>query len=144
MDFITSEIIREIAEKLDCGFRAFIHKKSGKLLFVPNEDNLIDIDLKPWKEDFKELKKNAANYYEIDRWTTREAFDLMCDFAEQLTDIKLQNKLFDALENKKPFGRFKMIIDNSGKYRQQWFDFKKKWQQDYVARQLNILKSLDE
>jgi hypothetical protein len=37
----------------------------------------------------------------------------------------------NALEGKKPFSNFKFLIDHSGIYRQQWFDYKndqlKKW-----------------
>ena len=49
----------------------------------------------------------------------------MVEFAEQLSDNdKLKNQLINALNRKKPFREFKDIIDNAGKYRQQWFDFK--------------------
>ena len=43
-------------------------------------------------------------------------------------------KLIKALNQKKPFIKFKFTIDNSGVYRQQWFDFKntqlKQWVSD--------------
>ncbi len=55
----------------------------------------------------------------------------MNDFVNQLTDSNLQSILFEALSRKKPFQAFKFVIDNSGDFRQQWFDFKneqlKKW-----------------
>jgi len=42
--------------------------------------------------------------------------ELWQDFAEQLQgDDKLKH----------PFRHFKFIIDNSGQYRQQWFEFKR-------------------
>lgn len=37
--------MKEIASQLDGVFRAFIHKKTGQLLFVPDENNLTEIDL---------------------------------------------------------------------------------------------------
>jgi len=63
----------------------------------------------------------------------------MSDFAEQLTDNKLQSQLFDALSRSKPFREFKFLIDNSGCFKQQWFDFKNKNLQDFVLRQLKRL-----
>ncbi|HNU21723.1 MAG TPA: UPF0158 family protein [Bacteroidales bacterium] len=140
----TTDIVKEIAEQLDCGFRAFIHKTSRQLLFVPDNNNYPDIDLDSWDEELEQLENNFTDYYEIDKWTSSEAFETMSEFADQLTDKNLQSRLFDALRKNKPFKEFKLVIDNSGDFRQQWFDFKNKWQQDFVARQLNRLKPTDE
>lgn len=139
-----SDIIKEIAEQLDCGFRAFIHKTTGQLLFVPDENCFPYIDLDCWAEEFEELDNNFTDYYEIDKWTSSEAFEAMSEFASQLSDKNLQRRLFNALRMNKPFREFKFVIDNSGHFRQKWFDFINKWQQDYVARQLDNLKSTDE
>ena len=144
MNSTTTDIVKEIAEQLDCGFRAFIHKTSGQLLFVPDENCLTEIELDPWNEELEELENNFTDYHEIDKWTSSEAFETMSEFADQLTDKDLQSRLFDALRKKKPFKEFKFVIDNSGDFRQQWFDFKNKWQQDFVTRQLNRLKPTDE
>ena len=110
---IVTNSIKEIAEQLECNFRAYIHKN--------------------------------PNYFEIDKWTSREAFEMMNDFAEQLTDNKqLQSELFVALNKKKPFREFKFVIDDAGDYRQVWFDFRNKQQHEFVAKQLHFLNSIDE
>jgi DNA mismatch repair ATPase MutL len=124
MNPISPDSIKEIAEQLDCGFRAFIHKKSKELLFVPDELNFPDIDEELWKKELTELENNRLDYYEIKKWTSREAFETMNDFAEQVVNQNLQNKLFNALDRKKPFREFKFLIDNAPNYGQQWFDFK--------------------
>lgn len=136
MHIATKENIKEIAEQLDCGFRAFIHKTTGQLIFVPDENNLTSIDLDPWDEEFKVLENNNQDFYEVERWTSSEAFDVMSEFAEQLGDRSLQNRLFEALRRRKPFREFKFVIDNAGNFRQEWFDFKNNWQQQYVAKEL--------
>ena len=140
----TNDYIKEIAEQLDCGFRAFIHKTTGQRLFVPDENDLTDIDLDPWASELEQLENNFTDYYEIDKWTSSEAFEILSEFADQVSDNKLQSRLFDALRKNRPFREFKYVIDNSGDFRQQWFDFKSKSQQDFVARQLNLLKPTDE
>lgn len=144
MNITTTDKIKEIVEQLDCGFRAFIHKTTGQFLFVPDENFLTAIDLDSWDEELEQLEKNFTDYYEIDKWTSSEAFEIMSEFADQLTESNLQSRLFDALRKNKLLREFKFVIDNSGDFRQQWFDFKIKWQQDFVARQLNILKPTDE
>ena len=35
---IDTNSIKEIAEQLECNFRAYIHKKNGQMIFIPNED----------------------------------------------------------------------------------------------------------
>lgn len=144
MNSTKTDNIKEIAEQLDCGFRVFIHKTSGQLLFVPDENNLTEIDLDPWNEELEQLENNFTDFYEIDKWTSSEAFKIMSEFVDQVSDDKLQSRLFDALRKNKPFREFKFVVDNSGDFRQQWFDFKDKWQQDFVTRQLNRLKPTDE
>ncbi len=144
MNSPTSEDIKEITEQLDCGFRAYMHTTTGQLLFVPDEDSLPDIELDSWEEELEQIENNGDNYYEFDKWTSNELFEMMSEFAGQLTDHHLQSRLLDALRRNKPFREFKFVIDNSGIFRQQWFDFKSKWQQEFVAKQLNRLKPPDE
>lgn len=143
MNSSTTEIIKEIAEQLDCGLRGFIHKTSGQLLFVPEENDLTDMDLDPWNDDLKLLKKNSKEYHEIEKWSSSDGLEMMSEFANQVSDNRVQRRLFEALKKNKPFREFKFVIDNSGDFRQQWFDFKNKWQQDFVARQIKPLKLIN-
>jgi hypothetical protein len=136
MNSSTTNIIKEIAEQLDCGFRVFVHQKSGKILFVPDNNNYSDIDLDSWDEELEELDNNFLEYIEIEKWTSNQAFEMMSEFAGLLKDKNLQNKLFDSLQKKRPFREFKFLIDNSGDYRQKWFDFKNNWQKEYVTQQI--------
>lgn len=142
---IDTNSIKEIAEQLECNFRAYIHKKNGQMIFIPNEDVMPEIDMDEWNDEIKQLENDYANYFEIDKWTSREAFEMMNDFAEQLTDNKqLQSELFVALNKKKPFREFMFVIDDAGDYRQVWFDFRNKQQHEFVAKQLHFLNSKDE
>lgn len=49
----------------------------------------------------------------------------MTDFAESVDYAKLQDKLINVLNRLQSFQYFEWQIDNSGEYKQQWFDFKK-------------------
>lgn len=48
--FPTPEKIAEIAEELSLGFRAFLHKKTGETVFIPNELDIADADLTLWSD----------------------------------------------------------------------------------------------
>lgn len=140
----TKEQIKEISEQLDCGFRAFYHKQNGELIFVPNEDKFDSMDTDAWQEEQDKLDANFTDYQEVDAMDSNESFRVMADFAEQITDRKLQGELIHALEKKKPFREFKFVIDNSGEYRQHWFDYKNKRQFEWTEEQLNLKSSSDD
>jgi len=58
-------------------------------------------------------------------------------FADQMEDKELQTELYNALNRRKPFRNFKDSVDHSP-YRQNWFDFKAKKLEKYVAEELKI------
>jgi hypothetical protein len=135
MPVFTTKQIKEIAEQLDCGFRAFYHKNTGELIFVPNTDQH-DMDTSAWNEELKTLETHFINYCEIDAMESGDSFQVMVDFTEQLKEPKLKERLKNALNRKKPFREFKIVIDNSGKHRQEWFDFKNKRYFEWTEQQL--------
>lgn len=131
----TKEQIKEISEQLDCGFRAFYHKLSGDLIFVPDTDTLMGMDTDAWQDELDKLDKKSSEYQEIGAMESRESFQMMADFAEKVSDKYLRNKLIEALHSHKPFRAFKFTIDNSPE-RQNWFAFKNnryiKWTEDQL------------
>lgn len=131
--------IKEIAEELDCGMRAFVHKTTGQFLFFPDSMSIPHSDINFWSEEVEKFEKNTSDYFEFRKWSSSESYKMMIEFAEQLPgDSRLRAKLLTALNHKKPFREFKAVIDNSGNMRQKWFKWKEKWQQDFVFEQLRI------
>jgi len=49
----------------------------------------------------------------------------MENFKHQVQNDEFEIKLDQALNRRKPFQKFKNLIDNS-EYREQWFEFKQK------------------
>lgn len=130
--------IQEIAQQFDCGFRCFYHRQTGELLFIPDELKHVGMDLEAWSEEQEKLENDYDSYEEIEQLQTNDSFQIMADFAEQLSgNERLRNQLITALNNKHPFRNFKFIIDNSGSYRQQWFDFKNARLINWVRERLN-------
>ena len=68
----------------------------------------------------------------------------MENFAEQLEgNDELKHALFNALKMRKPFREFKWLIDDSGDYRQQWFDFKSAELKQWVVDNFNAATNDD-
>ncbi len=135
---ITEEKIREIAENLDVGLRCFYHLKTGEIETTPDFDrnDWFDYDTELWQEILDKLDENRGDYFEFEKMTSHESFEVMADFAETVDNKKLQDRLYRALNKSKPFRNFKWEIDNSGEYRQKWFDFKNQRLIEFVKNQI--------
>jgi hypothetical protein len=141
MELSPQEIIREITDHLVMDYRAFVHKETGKILSVPNELDNLYFDEELFTEELEELENNFSNYYEIEKWESREAYNWMVKFAESLeADAQMRNKLFRALEQQKPFARFKYTLEDNLDYLQAWYDFRDEKQRAYVEKALEMLK----
>ena len=137
---ISDKIIKEIAEYLDCGMRCFLHKKTKNLITILDKDDWFDDDAGDWAEDIEEIDSNKADYIEFEKMDSKDSFRVMADFAENVDDTKLQERLINALNKPKPFRYFKWEIDNSGEYREKWFDFKNMRYIEYVKQQIEVVE----
>lgn len=133
----TIDEIEEIAENLDCGLKCFYNIKTREIKTIINFDSWIGADEEMWQDELKEIESNYDNFFEFQGFETHDSFQIMADFAENINNQELQLKLINALNRPKPFRNFKLHIDNSGKYRQKWFDFKKMRYVQWVKEQIN-------
>lgn len=130
--------IDEMAQSLDMGLQCLIHKETGVIhsqvlsLEQLEESGLTLDDISPEERDILE---NPTNYHEIEKMPSSEAFSIMQDFAFSVSNKRLQDRLFQALERRKPFSNFKRIIDNSS-VRENWFAFKGERYFNYVKKEL--------
>ncbi len=130
----TEEHIREIAELLDCGELCFFHEPTGTIEHHPDPDSEY-FDPEPWQETLDRIDANWGEYRRFEKMDSNQAFRVMEDFANSLTDENFRTRLFNQLSQRKPFSKFKWAIDNS-KYRQNWFDFKEQAYINWVHEQL--------
>jgi len=130
--------IKEIADQLDCGNRCYINKETGAIVTTPDFDSGYS-DEELWADVLNELDENWTKYVEIEKLESRDSFNIMADFAESTDSKELRDSLINALNKKHPFRNFKVIIDNSGSYRQKWFDFKNQRLFDWVNDRLEFL-----
>jgi len=136
---LTQDQIKEIAEELDCGMRCYVNKETGIIKSTPDFDSSLTGDTELWADVLNELDENWDKYIEIERMESHESFDVMADFAESVDSKELRDSLINALNKKHPFRNFKWVVDNSGPYRQKWFDFKNQRLIEWVKDQLEVL-----
>jgi hypothetical protein len=139
----TPEQIAEIAEQLSMNFVVYIHKDTGEIISFPDPRHYMDFEEDPWEPVYSNVQNNPDDYHEVEQWTSGDAFEVMARFAEQVRDAGLKKRLLYALDQKKPFRRFRSIVDDAGEYRQEWFQFRDKAQQAYVLQAIETLNAID-
>ena len=133
-------LVRETADSISAGLVCFINGDTLEIESLP-KDALEDSD------EFETMTGETLeslglkhdewkNCIEIEPIDSHESFKIMEGFADKVADNKLQQKLINALNHKRPFANFKHLIDNSN-FRQDWFDYRQAWLEQYVY---NILE----
>ncbi|MCF8716473.1 hypothetical protein JM658_16750 [Joostella atrarenae] len=142
MDNSQLNIIKEIAQELDCGFDCYYNLKNDEIIAIPSFSQFSDEN--DFKEAFKEsldqIEKHKSDFIKIKTLESYESFKIMELFVEQLPDENLKSDLEIILANKKPFQNFKHKVDNSN-FRQNWFDFKQTELEKIVETKLNSGKA---
>ena len=97
----------------------FLDRTTGEIVLRWEEDPGVgEIDAR--------LAAGPDGRYElIDPWPSRERFEVMVDFAESLPESALKERLFHALEQRKPFRGFKDALFDDETVRQRWFAFER-------------------
>ena len=142
MTTLTKQEITEIAEQLDSGFRCFWNKETNEWVFIPDILKYPEIDTEAWADVIEQLDNNGEAYIEIAPLESSDSFKIMVDFVNTLSESNnLKNRLKRALNKRRPFREFKLEIDNSGEYRQKWFEYKnqeiQKWVQEKFKELIN-------
>ncbi len=134
---VNNILINEVAQNIQMGdLEVYLHKKSLEIITIlPEEimDEMEDeMEDETWKEDFNKVNENPSDYIHFSKMNTREAFQIMEDFVEEVvSDKNMENIILHALSQSKPFRRFKDIVEVSN-YREKWFAFQQSRYEDYV------------
>jgi len=138
MDNSKQNIIREIAQELDCGNDCYYNLKNNEIIAIPNFSQISDEDefKEAFQADLIRVEKQKADLIKFEVLESFESFKIMERFVEQLPDQKLQSELKNVLANKKPFQNFKYLMDHSD-FRKDWFEFKQTELEGIVENQLN-------
>ena len=135
---VSSEILNEIADNLEAGFKCYLNRANFELVTFPDPDQFSDMDSDAWKDELTKVRKNKKKFIEIENMMTSDAFRVMAQFADSLPNNSTKIRLVTALEGKKPFANFKHQVDNSGEYRELWFAFRRQKNIEWIQEQLNF------
>lgn len=137
IDNSKQNLIREIAQELDCGNDCYYNLKTNEIIAIPNFSQITnEEEFKAFfQEDLEKVKKQKSDFIKIEVLKSFESFKIMERFVEQLNDLYFKSELQDLLQNKKPFQNFKHKIDHSD-FRQLWFDFEQSELEKIVENKL--------
>ncbi|APZ47320.1 hypothetical protein BW723_13960 [Polaribacter reichenbachii] len=131
------EIIKKIAQELDCGFDCYYNSKTDEIVAIPNFLHFPEDDefTEAFSDSLEKVEKHKADFIKFETLESFESFKIMQLFVEQLPDQNLKTELENTLVNKKPFQNFKHKINHSD-FKQSWFEFKKKELEKIVEKKL--------
>ncbi len=141
MENSKSKIIKEIAENLNCGFNSYYNSKTNEIVTIPNFSQIMNEEefQEAFKADLEKVARNKFDYIKIEVLENFESFKIMERFVEQIPDKQFKTTLLNVLQNKKPFQKFKHLIESSD-YRKSWFDFKQNELEEIVEKELKRKK----
>ncbi len=84
-----------------------------------------------------ELKEDPDRYLFIETFPSNEAYLLMEEFIEGLTDKKAKDNLVKAVTGNKPFRSFKNALQEFPEIRDEWYKFEDMRLKQYAAKWLN-------
>lgn len=134
MESLTNDQLKTIVDELATGIRCYLHRLTGELITFPNIDQFADTNA--WQEEMANVDAQPDAYLEITSMSSRESFQIMERFIEQVASDAFRNRLLYAIGQPKPFRRFKQVIDESGEYRQEWFTFRQSQTVEWLRQQL--------
>ncbi len=130
------EIIKEIAELLDIQEVVFLHKETHEILAYPIADGPTDEEFDYIEQEVMEvINADPDNYIRFDPLNSRDSFQMMEDFVETIKNVRLKNRLIDALSIKKPFRSFRNAVEDE-EILDDWYAYKDAYLQMYVSDKL--------
>lgn len=94
----------------------WLNLDTGEVVFVADPLDLGELDADP---------RDDERFVRIDAIDSSESFRIMEDFIEQLGERRLALSLTRALQQRKPFRRFKDELANHPAQREAWFAFER-------------------
>ncbi len=122
---IADEMIKEIAEQLDCGMKCFYHIKTGALETYPDNSNeFYGSDDNPLQDVMDKIDEHYNEYIRFEGMESYESFIQMENFINEITDKETQHRFEEIILRRKPFQQFKNLLRDYSELRTQWFAYK--------------------
>src|SRR3972149_2554227 len=108
-------------EDSSCEHRGYLDLKTGEIVQI--FDDIMDPDEKEELDD-KVDEGLGKRYITIPNAESHEGYQDMEDFIETVKEVKLKEKLYNAITRKGAFRRFKDALNSYPNERERWFKFK--------------------
>lgn len=135
MASLRDDQLKKIVDELETGMKCYLHRQTGEIIAFPDPDQFPDTDA--WQQEIDQVETDADDYLEITPISGRESFRVMERFVDTIDSQAFRNRLLYALDQPKPFRRFKQLVDES-EYRQYWFSFRESETIKWLREQLTL------
>jgi hypothetical protein len=110
--------------------RYFLNADTGALVFITDDDSAHLSEYGPDDPDHPSrlsldlLQSRDAMYLQVPSVTSRQSYEFMHDYIATVTDARLRILLEEALTERKPFRRFRSVLDRNPDERHRWHEYK--------------------
>jgi hypothetical protein len=132
---LSKKQVFDISQELQCEMKVIINTDTLEYKSVLDWDDMLDFDLD--EELTSENEKGWENSFTIEKMSSREGFQIMENFVDELEDGYFRDNLIKILDRKSPFANFKAEVESS-KYREHWFAFRDAAYVEYVEEELKM------
>lgn len=118
------EIIKEIAELIDCSNVVFLHRETGEILSYPAPDDSGYNEHDYLADEVMDIiDTDPDSYIKFTPLDSNESYQIMESFIENTKDPRLKTLLAASILAKKPFRSFRDALE-SEEMEDDWYDFK--------------------
>lgn len=135
---LSDKEIVEITFQLQIGMIVSIHKKTEGKLIYPDPVSYPQAEFEEYDRMIEIVEKSPKDYYTFRAMPSRDAYQVMENFANSVEDPIYKGRFYERLHLRKPFSNFKALVENSP-YREDWFAFRDAANQDFVKKQWEYL-----
>jgi hypothetical protein len=132
---LSKKQVFDISQELQCEMKVIINTDTLEYKSVLDWDDMLDFDLD--EELTSENEKGWENSFTIEKMSSREGFQIMENFVDELEDGYFRDNLIKILDRKSPFANFKAEVESS-EFREQWFAFRNAAYVEYVEEELKM------
>lgn len=132
---LTKKQVFDISQELQCGMKVYINSDTLEYKSVLDFDDMDDSGF--WNEELEKIENTRENYFTIEKMSSREGFQIMENFVDELEDGYFRNNLIKILDRKSPFANFKAEVESS-EFSEQWFALRDAAYVKYVEEELEM------
>lgn len=136
MIVLSEEKMQEVADALQSGKSAYIHREHHEVIPMgdPENDPTVDPDV----HEILEIRIAEAgdNYIHVDLMPTKESFALLQAYIDRVRDQELWLELGYAIKRPNPFRNFRQLLKKYPEDYERWKRFRNKRVLKYIEEQL--------